>query len=267
MATIGAGGGPVFASAAASSGGGGGNPFGGPAGGFGTFSMSGGNTLQKLSEDVSPDDEEEESTFVPVPSEDASTSFAAFRFNTDAPPPEPEVEPTSAPQAQPPQSAGAEDGLRPPSYALGRRTSVSAESIVPTSTPYSKSGGGYPGSDSLSTTEEEPSRPESIKSESQLARIKQAISQNFLFRNLDDEQEHDVLAAMNEVKVGQGEVVIEQGAAGDYFYVIESGEFDIFKSADGQSGDGESEQERKWGKKVFTAVPGGSFGELALMYK
>lgn len=67
------------------------------------------------------------------------------------------------------------------------------------------------------------------KTASQLQRIKEAIGANFLFRNLDEEQERDVLAAMREVKVGPGEVVIEQGAAGDYFYVIESGKFNIFK--------------------------------------
>jgi len=44
------------------------------------------------------------------------------------------------------------------------------------------------------------------------------------------------------------------GDAGDYFYVIESGTYEVFKTVDGES------------KKVFEYKEAGSFGELALMY-
>jgi cAMP-dependent protein kinase regulator len=147
-----------------------------------------------------------------------------------------------------------------PSYALGRRTSVSAESLVPTA-----QGGrtnGAPGESDATAVLREP------KTESQLARIKQSIAPNFLFRNLDEEQERDVLAAMKEVSVKKGQVIIEQGAAGDYFYVVDSGSFDIFVNKPGEHvGDDASELENKWGKKVGTCKSGMSFGELALMYK
>lgn len=56
--------------------------------------------------------------------------------------------------------------------------------------------------------------------------------------------------------------VIEQGAAGDYFYVVEKGTFDVYvhKSGTLQPGpDG-------LGDKVATLGEGRSFGELALMY-
>jgi cAMP-dependent protein kinase regulator len=69
---------------------------------------------------------------------------------------------------------------------------------------------------------------------------------------------------MREVAVDAGHVVIEQGAAGDFFYVVEDGEFDIYVK---KAGSDSSTDESKWGKKVHTALPGGSFGELALMYK
>lgn len=58
------------------------------------------------------------------------------------------------------------------------------------------------------------------------------------------------------------EQVIIQGDAGDYFYVVERGSFDVYVNDSGavQSGpDG-------MGNKVGTIQSGGSFGELALMY-
>ncbi len=160
------------------------------------------------------------------------------------------------------------DGLIPPSYALGRRTSVSAESLVPTHQSFAAKFA----SGSLTSPDTTPKNNETLysepKSASQLARIKQSIANNFLFRNLDEEQEKDVLAAMREMSIQSGEVVIEQGAAGDFFYVVENGEFDIFvKKGEGEFEGASDDLERKWGKKVHTATPGGSFGELALMYK
>jgi cAMP-dependent protein kinase regulator len=55
---------------------------------------------------------------------------------------------------------------------------------------------------------------------------------------------------MFEKKVAPLEVVIQQGAEGDNFYVVDEGLFDIFVKD----------------KKVVEVGPGGSFGELALMY-
>ncbi|EIE81046.1 hypothetical protein G6F46_011039 [Rhizopus delemar] len=111
----------------------------------------------------------------------------------------------------------------------GRRTSVSAESMQPTF------------------------RTEKIvihKSDEQRARIQVAISDNFLFKHLDDEQYQDVMNAMAIKKVAKGVRVIEQGGVGDYFYVVESGQLDCLID----------------GKKVTSYGPMGSFGELALMY-
>lgn len=153
-----------------------------------------------------------------------------------------------------------------PSYALGRRTSVSAESLVPANQRSLPTG--------LETTMEEdelsPSNnamPSFPKSEAQLQRIRSAIKPNFLFRNLDDEQETDVLAAMKEVKIAAGEMIIEQGAAGDYFYVVESGSLDVYVKKEGQVLDEKSGDRSLLGKKVATCVEGNSFGELALMHK
>lgn len=171
-------------------------------------------------------------------------------------------------QQGPTSPADAHDEPPVPSYALGRRTSVSAESLVPTnqrSLP--------PGLDSTMEEDESAVTPASAatpsfpKSPEQLQRIRDAISPNFLFRNLDDEQEADVLAAMKEVTLGPNEIVIEQGAAGDYFYVVESGELNIFVKRDGQVIDADKGDDPVLGKKVATSVKGNSFGELALMHK
>lgn len=155
-----------------------------------------------------------------------------------------------------------------PSYALGRRTSVSAESLQPKTRSFDPSANAF-------ITEEDEETPDANnndmpvfpKTEEQLRRIRGAIKPNFLFRNLDEEQEADVLAAMKEVTVAPGETVIEQGASGDYFYVVESGELDIFVKRDGQVLEPEKGDRADLGKKVATSKEGGSFGELALMHK
>lgn len=141
--------------------------------------------------------------------------------------------------------------LAPPPSALGRRVSVSAESITPSA------------SGAL------PPTPNYPKSQEQLQRIKASIANAFLFRNLDAEQERAVLGAMQERAVDSGERVIEQGADGDYFYVVESGSLDCFVRRAGEDINGGSvgdEVHPTYGRKVLTYTTGGTFGELALMY-
>ena len=134
----------------------------------------------------------------------------------------------------------------PNNYALGRRTSVSAESLNPTSA----------GSDSWSP-------PQHPKSEEQLARLKTAVSSNFLFSHLDDDQFKTVLDALVEKPIpAKGIKVISQGDAGDYFYIVEDGHFDIYIHPAGSVQPGTDGM----GNKVASTGPGGSFGELALMY-
>ncbi|KAL1854208.1 hypothetical protein Plec18167_000125 [Paecilomyces lecythidis] len=134
----------------------------------------------------------------------------------------------------------------PNNYALGRRTSVSAESLNPTS---SGAEGWTP--------------PYHPKSEQQLARLKTAVSGNFLFSHLDDEQFKTVLNALVEKPIPAKDIkVITQGDAGDYFYVVEEGHFDVYIHPSGSVQPGPE----GLGNKVASIGPGGSFGELALMY-
>jgi cAMP-dependent protein kinase regulator len=93
------------------------------------------------------------------------------------------------------------------------------------------------------------------KSDDQRQRIKAAVERNFLFRQLDEEQYHDVVDAMAEKRVSSGEEVIKQGGIGDYFYIVETGTLDVYVAKPGVAP-----------VKVTSYGPGGSFGELALMY-
>ena len=134
----------------------------------------------------------------------------------------------------------------PSNYAMGRRTSVSAESMNPQA--------------SMNDNWTPPFHP---KSPEQLARLKSAVAGNFLFSHLDDEQSTQVLGALVEKPISAKDIrVISQGDAGDYFYVVEKGNFDIHINDAGSVQPGP----KGMGRKVTTIGPGGSFGELALMY-
>ncbi|OBZ76984.1 cAMP-dependent protein kinase regulatory subunit [Grifola frondosa] len=114
----------------------------------------------------------------------------------------------------------------------------------------------------------------------QLRRIRASIANNFIFRDLDEEQEMNVLNAMDERRVVAGEVVIRQGAVGDYFFVVEEGLLHCYirpqplPSSWFTPGSTLSPSERfdepgyhpEFGKKVAECGEGSSFGELALMY-
>ncbi|CAG8701698.1 44972_t:CDS:2 [Gigaspora margarita] len=124
----------------------------------------------------------------------------------------------------------------PINYNRGRRTSVSAESMAPSQ-------------DKDYVKIFIPKTPEQRK------RIEASIANNFLFKNLDEEQYKDVIDAMVEKKVEQNEEIITQGGIGDFFYVVETGTFDVYVSKNGAAPE-----------LVHHYGAGGSFGELALMY-
>lgn len=125
----------------------------------------------------------------------------------------------------------------PPNYNRGRRTSVSAESMAPTQDK-----------DYVKTV--------IPKSEEHKVRIRAAVKGNFLFKALDEEQYVDIINAMSEKKVVPGEVIIQQGGIGDFFYVVETGSFEVYKRLN----------ENDEPIKVAEIGSSGSFGELALMY-
>jgi cAMP-dependent protein kinase regulator len=165
----------------------------------------------------------------------------------------------------------------PAQYNFGRRTSVSAESLKPSADSYDNW-----------------TPPFTEKTPEQIERLKHAIEGNFLFNHLDDEQSAQILGALVEkpipargIKVRALTVpdqtekthlhqntrkcsrsltakqqVISQGDAGDYFYVVERGSFDVYVNPCGFIEPGPD----GLGNKVGNIQAGGSFGELALMY-
>jgi len=134
----------------------------------------------------------------------------------------------------------------PSNYNYNRRTSVSAESMNP--------------QESSSENWQAPVHP---KTPEQQTRLRRAIAHNFIFTHLDEDQTHQVLGALMEKTIpAKGIKVITQGDVGDYFYVVEKGEFDVYVSSTGKVEAGPDGQ----GKKVNTMGAGSSFGELALMY-
>ncbi|KAK1831612.1 camp-dependent protein kinase regulatory subunit [Podospora conica] len=134
----------------------------------------------------------------------------------------------------------------PAQYNFGRRTSVSAESLKPVADTYDNW-----------------TPPVHSKTAEQLDRLKKAISGNFLFSHLDDEQSAQILGALVEKPIPtKGIKVISQGDAGDFFYVVEKGSFDVYVNPRGSLQPGPDGM----GQNVGQISAGGSFGELALMY-
>ncbi|KAG6285630.1 protein kinase A regulatory subunit [Claviceps aff. purpurea] len=134
----------------------------------------------------------------------------------------------------------------PAQYNFARRTSVSAESLKPSADSYDNW-----------------SPPRHEKTADQIDRLKKAIGGNFLFSHLDDEQTSQILGALVEKPIpAKGIKVISQGDAGDFFYVVEKGSFDVHVNASGSIQPGAD----GLGDHVGNIQAGGSFGELALMY-
>ena len=223
------------------------SPFGG--GGFGSFQTGPAGGMQNLAEE-----DENDALTSPTGSSFRNTPFTnnassttvggngagddSFSFRAS---PGNNSQPSSAFRP----SASGTEGF-PSNYNMNRRTSVSAESLNPT---HSQNDNWKP-----------PFHP---KSSDQLSRLKTSVSSNFLFSHLDDEQSGLVLGALVEKPIPAKDIkVITQGDAGDYFYVVEKGAFDIYVNSSGAVQPGPEGM----GSKVNTIGPGGSFGELALMY-
>ncbi|CAI5706917.1 unnamed protein product [Peronospora farinosa] len=119
----------------------------------------------------------------------------------------------------------------PKLMGMGRRTSVSAETIDP-----------------LSACQfERVVHPKSRKERDGISRM---VVENILFKSLDEKQHDIVLDAMFPKNFEPGDIIIKQGDDGDNFYILESGVCEVYKD----------------GCLVQTCTEAMSFGELALMY-
>ncbi|VDK53951.1 unnamed protein product [Anisakis simplex] len=80
--------------------------------------------------------------------------------------------------------------------------------------------------------------------------LEAAMCKNILFSHLEGDEKKAIFDAMFPVEKKKGETIIEQGEEGDNFYVIDSGEVDVFVN----------------NEYAVSIKEGGSFGELALIY-
>jgi serine/threonine protein phosphatase PrpC/CRP-like cAMP-binding protein len=76
-------------------------------------------------------------------------------------------------------------------------------------------------------TEEEMHRLMTSKNEAEDLVISSAMRSNFLFHHLNSAQRAAVVGVMQPVFVNKGDWIIKQGAAGDKFYVVDTGRFEV----------------------------------------
>ncbi|KAL7548944.1 hypothetical protein ACHAWF_012208 [Thalassiosira exigua] len=77
-----------------------------------------------------------------------------------------------------------------------------------------------------------------------------ALADNFVFNTLDETELETLVNAFEDHEVRQGETIISQGETGGHFYILKAGTVAFVVD----------------GNEVGRAVPGNSFGELALLY-
>jgi len=87
-----------------------------------------------------------------------------------------------------------------------------------------------------------------------MAALQTTVKANVLFMHLERDELQDVLDAMFPTEGAAGDVIIQQGDEGDNFYVVDSGVCCVEIESDGKV------------NTVGEVAPGGSFGELALIY-
>ncbi|KAL3806407.1 hypothetical protein ACHAXA_006329 [Cyclostephanos tholiformis] len=103
--------------------------------------------------------------------------------------------------------------------------------------------------------------PSFPKSEETTKFLLDAINDNFVFDSIDDSSKLLFVNAMQTKEFSEGDWVIREGDAGDYFYVVEEGEIAFIKR--GRSPEGVPIDPPL---QVGTAAKGSTFGELALLY-
>lgn len=71
------------------------------------------------------------------------------------------------------------------------------------------------------------------KAAAELDRIRSAVKANFLFQHLNEAQSKMIFDAMEPKASAAGDVIIQQGDPGDFFYIVESGEYSVTVALDG----------------------------------
>mmetsp|Transcript_25783 Transcript_25783/g.46519 ORF Transcript_25783/g.46519 Transcript_25783/m.46519 type:complete len:936 (+) Transcript_25783:465-3272(+) len=88
------------------------------------------------------------------------------------------------------------------------------------------------------------------KSDDDVDFLLDALADNFVFNTLDEGELETLVNAFENYECNKGETIIKQGETGGHFYILRSGKVAFVVD----------------GNEVGRAVPGNSFGELALLY-
>lgn len=88
------------------------------------------------------------------------------------------------------------------------------------------------------------------KSDDDVEFLLDALADNFVFNTLDEVELETLVNAFENYECQKGETIISQGETGGHFYILRSGKVAFLVD----------------GNEVGRAVPGNSFGELALLY-
>ncbi|CAA9993621.1 unnamed protein product, partial [Nesidiocoris tenuis] len=91
-------------------------------------------------------------------------------------------------------------------------------------------------------------KPRQEKSSEVKSKLMSSITSNLLFRSLEPEQLSALIDATSELAVKPGDELVKKGVENDYFFIIDSGEFEI----------GDDCETKK--------VECGTFGELSLLH-
>lgn len=97
------------------------------------------------------------------------------------------------------------------------------------------------------------------KTKDEKSLIKEAISKNLLFKGANQNDLDEYVDVFVQRRFERGSTVIQQGDAGETFYVVQEGSLDIFINV----GEGDTATETQVGVPYGS---GSSFGELALLY-
>jgi hypothetical protein len=85
--------------------------------------------------------------------------------------------------------------------------------------------------------------------------LKRLIEGQSIFENISEEKKNLILSNAFKVPVNPGDVIIQQGLVGDFFYMVEDGEFEVYNTRPG-----------KLPTLIDTLRAGSSFGAWSLLY-
>lgn len=100
------------------------------------------------------------------------------------------------------------------------------------------------------------------KSTQEKKKIREIVRSNFLFSHLLDQQLSDVISVMKRQDVEAGDIIIRQNEAGETFYIVSTGEYDV-RVATADDGDDFGQIVHTY-RATKTLHP--TFGDLALIY-